>query len=597
MALPGLALLIFGILSAFTATYNALYPRLSFLECLFIAPGLGLSATAWVALLLKSLPFVRKGVAPEVVFGTLCVQLLVVALTAPSALKKLRKEKLTAPLGEVTTHRAALRMLAAMSAWWYYMSYIHYLLPRGSEHLTGGSVYADLPFHLNITTSFLNGCNEWATIFSSLMSSFFAGVTLAYPFMPDFFLAVLAAGGLTLRWALVLTSWILLSSLFSLIHMLNFRLSGSVRVGMLSVWLTLFAGGIGAFYYVADEPLWWTWDKLTNSKFMHGPDHVLYWVRGMSAYWFSLPAHILFPQRTVQHAYPLAVSALIVVWAGMMGTPPPPPAEAAAEGAEGAATGEHRKAEEMARATAAPVVGAAGADADDGEEVKGLADQKGLRFRGRGGGAAGGGAGGGGGGGGGGDAADDGGDGKRKPRPVAPAEAAAATKELWTFGAQSRLFAFAGFLMGLIPLMQPHSYVSIGVILLVAAGFQVATMFVETLCRGGPRAPVNGAPPPAGAPRWAPLLNAVALWVVFGAVAISMGAPQFLKHFMHRISFGVGTRGNGFVRWSTAWAEEGKGETPCAWQRGARIIRPPPIRATHAALPSFPFSIVSASPA
>jgi hypothetical protein len=64
--------------------------------------------------------------------------------------------------------------------------------------------------------------------------------------MPDFFLAVLAAGGLTLRWALVLTSWILLSSLFSLIHMLNFRLSGSVRVGMLSVWLTLFAGGIGA---------------------------------------------------------------------------------------------------------------------------------------------------------------------------------------------------------------------------------------------------------------------------------------------------------------------------------------------------------------
>jgi hypothetical protein len=137
--------------------------------------------------------------------------------------------------GDLRAHFRALCMLAVMSVWWGYMSWIHYLLPRGSEHLTGGSVYADLPFHLNITTSFLAGCNEAAHLFSSLMSSFYAGVTLAYPFMPDFYVAVLAAGGMTLRWALVTTSTVLLSALFALIYAFNYRMSGSVRVGALSV--------------------------------------------------------------------------------------------------------------------------------------------------------------------------------------------------------------------------------------------------------------------------------------------------------------------------------------------------------------------------
>lgn len=45
---------------------------------------------------------------------------------------------------------------------------------------------------------------------------------------------------------------------------------------------------------------------------------MLYWVPGAGhrsqAFWYGMVAHILFPQRTVQHAYPLALSALLVLW-------------------------------------------------------------------------------------------------------------------------------------------------------------------------------------------------------------------------------------------------------------------------------------------
>jgi hypothetical protein len=612
----GSLIMVFGCLASFMATLNLLWPRVSLLEALFMAPGLGLSVSAWLALLLKSIPIMRKGVAPEVVVLTIFLQLLVIAYNWPGVYKKYRDG---APryTREFRQHRHALWMLGAMSVWWYYMSYIHYLLPRGSEHITGGSVYADLPFHLNLTTSFLNGCNEWATVFSSLMSSFYAGVTLAYPFMPDFFISVLVAGGMTLRWALVLTSWVLLSSLFSLIYIFNYRVSGSPRVGMLSVWFTLFAGGLGAFYYAAERADWYTWDSLTNSAFQHGPDFVLYWSGGRSAYWFSLPAHILFPQRTVQHAYPLALSAMLCIWHGMMGCPPPD--KDTKDGEEGAGalgagaggwelTGEEQVFEELRvmRRSSTGSVEAAGSGSGGGGEEGGSGSGSGsrgastsfgdsssteleyssgiggsgVRLRAQTSGKGGSGSSSGGGAATSGRRAGEDVNGK-KLAPVGGAGSPTAAGALassttpstptasslkpaaayFGFETQRCLFVFAGFLTGLIPLMQPHSYVSIGIIILIAAGLHTGTLALQALIWRG-RAAQH-------------LLSTVLLWTSYGLTAMSMGAPQFLKHFVHRVTFGVGTRGNGFVRWSAAWAEEGKGEGPVqTWWKALGIFVP-----------------------
>src|SRR4051812_48272878 len=99
------------------------------------------------------------------------------------------------------------------------------------------------------------------------------------------------AAGLSLQYALVVPGSILLSAMFALLYHLTYAFTHSIRSSLLSIALTLFAGGLGGFYYVASKPDWWTPTNLSNTEFTHGKDHVLYWVGGKSAFWFSLPAH------------------------------------------------------------------------------------------------------------------------------------------------------------------------------------------------------------------------------------------------------------------------------------------------------------------
>eukprot|EP00299_Pterocystis_sp_00344_P014687 c7290_g1_i2.p1 GENE.c7290_g1_i2~~c7290_g1_i2.p1 ORF type:complete len:717 (+),score=121.33 c7290_g1_i2:350-2500(+) len=355
-----------------------------------------------------------------------------------------------------------------MGLWWIYMNHIHFLLRRGNEHLCGGSVYADLPFHLNLATSFIYGCNKDATITSSLLSLFFAGEALAYPFMPDFYVGALTAAGFSLRYALVVPGSILLTAMFALLYHFTYRFTQSSLCGLLSIPLTLFAGGIGGYYYIQKQPDWWTWSVLTSTEFTHGPDHVLYWVDRRSAFWFSLPAHILFPQRTVHHAYPLAITVFLLIWTAL---------EAKVESAK-------LKSND---------------DVDNALHTK---------------------------------------------------------VTLYTTQQSLALFAFAGFVTALIPLMQPHSFISVGIVILVVAILQTIEILI-----GKPSRQVFG-------------LH-VLRWATYGLVSFALGLPQFFKYFFHRVTFGSGSRGTAFVRYNPAWIEEGKGESPATmWFRALGLMVP-----------------------
>ena len=61
--------------------------------------------------------------------------------------------------------------------------------------MTRGTTWADLPFHLNIISSFLYGANVDATVFRPLASVFYSNTSLAYPFLPDFHAAYNVAAG------------------------------------------------------------------------------------------------------------------------------------------------------------------------------------------------------------------------------------------------------------------------------------------------------------------------------------------------------------------------------------------------------------------
>ena len=389
-----------------------------------------------------------------------------------------------------------------------------------------------------MASSFINGANERAGALSTLMSTFYAGAPLAYPFMPDFFIAVLVAGGMDWHGALSATGGVLLSSLTALAYMLNYRVGGSQRAAAISLFLAVCTGGLGGFYYAQATPGWWTPANLTSQAFIHGPDHVLYWAGGRGAGWFAMCAHILFPQRTVQHAYPLALAALLLVWVGVTGM------------REAAAT--------AAAATAAPVV----VDANGGGEASsstgvgatgGAARRRGV--------------------------------GGRPGAPqLLPGDAATATEgdadarkpsgpaapsPLFSRATQLRVFAAAGLVTGLLPLMQPHSFVSVGVIVLVVAAGRMAERVITAVACGASQQSL--------AARWAPVVDATLEWLAYGIVALGVGVPQLLKHFAHRIG-GMADRGGrnvGFVRFSTAWAEEGKGKGPLdTWWEASGIFLP-----------------------
>jgi hypothetical protein len=141
------------------------------------------------------------------------------------------------------------------------------------------------------------------------------------------------------------------------------------------------------------------------------------------------------------------------------------------------------------------------------------------------------------------------------------------TPDLFERRQQLILFSIAGLFMGLIPLMQPHSFAAVGIIVLVSAGLGTAWKLVRMAIYAGE--------PKAYAAQRSALYESLLEYSTYGAVSFALGLPQFLKHFVHRISFGVGTRGHGFVRLSPAWMEEGKGESPAyMWWKALGLFGP-----------------------
>ncbi len=91
--------------------------------------------------------------------------------------------------------RLPLVLIAAMSAWFAYIFHTHSLLQVGKDFHVGGSTYGDMPFHLNIISSFLHGVNQHANVFKGFTGVFFADSKLVYPFLPDWYTAVLMGAG------------------------------------------------------------------------------------------------------------------------------------------------------------------------------------------------------------------------------------------------------------------------------------------------------------------------------------------------------------------------------------------------------------------
>jgi hypothetical protein len=165
---------------------------------------------------------------------------------------------------------------------------------------TKGAGYGDLPFHLNIVSSFATGCNNVRRSIFDVQSAFFSRERLAYPFMTNFLTgALIATGRATLRAALFFPSTLMILSLLVGLYSLSFEFSQSHIASAISVVLFANLGGLGFL-------------RLLNPKHGYG-DWVHDWGREQHEYWFHPLMHILVPQRASLWSLPLCCWTLLTL--------------------------------------------------------------------------------------------------------------------------------------------------------------------------------------------------------------------------------------------------------------------------------------------
>ncbi|MDW7739722.1 MAG: hypothetical protein SCJ97_06660 [Bacillota bacterium] len=177
------------------------------------------------------------------------------------------------------------------------------MAPDGSVY-TRGNLYGDLPFHLAMITGLAEqgGFPPVYTIF--------AGAHLGYPFLTNLLSSSLYLLGFSLRWSVLITSFIFAFALFYWF----FRLAREILMSGFSVVLSAFFffinGGLGAFFLLAR--LWagpGRIDALSGNLFMSPTN----WVE-QNLVWSNVVCDLLLPQRTTLAGWAVLFFALFLLY-------------------------------------------------------------------------------------------------------------------------------------------------------------------------------------------------------------------------------------------------------------------------------------------
>lgn len=181
-----------------------------------------------------------------------------------------------------------------------------YVVNISGGNQTRGPAYADLPFHMNIISSFTVGINRNRRSLFDVWSCFQADIRLAYPMFHNFYIACLiCCQDISMTRALQATAYLLsLSMAILLIEVsLIFTNNRMVTLFTLPTWLLL--GGLG-----------WTmifYPQYTNNKQCNW---ILRFGNNIHATWMQSFAQFLLPQRSALFSMPLCLACLICFMKG-----------------------------------------------------------------------------------------------------------------------------------------------------------------------------------------------------------------------------------------------------------------------------------------
>lgn len=168
-----------------------------------------------------------------------------------------------------------------------------------------GAGYGDLPFHLNIISGFVTGCNHQRDSFFKINTVFYSGEKLAYPYMTNFFTAVLiGTGSATMRGAFFVPSFLMSLSLIVGMYYLGILFHKDHLACLVAMFTFLNLGGFGFI-------------RLLDPTYVGEGDLIHNWGNDVYEYWFHPIMHVLVPQRASLWSMPLCYWCLIVLIKGI----------------------------------------------------------------------------------------------------------------------------------------------------------------------------------------------------------------------------------------------------------------------------------------
>jgi hypothetical protein len=160
----------------------------------------------------------------------------------------------------------------------------------------------DLPLHIQIINSFAQGHNippEDPT---------FAGVRFAYPFLVDFFAAMMVRAGAGVIFAMWLQNMVMAMALVGLLHYWTVLLTRNRLAGVIAPLLVLFSGGLGWWLLFSEsggDGLFATLASLQHD-YTIVPNSILRWGNSLTT--------LFVPQRSILFGIPLAITIFCQWW-------------------------------------------------------------------------------------------------------------------------------------------------------------------------------------------------------------------------------------------------------------------------------------------
>lgn len=162
----------------------------------------------------------------------------------------------------------------------------------------------DLPFHLQVISSFVYGQNI------PVEDPTYAGVRFTYPVLADFLTAMLVRAGASMAAAMWLQNMVLALAFIGLLHHWTRAFTGNRLAAVFAPLLVIFSGGLGWWLLMQDLRVS---DGGLLSLLAHLPrDYTI--VNGTIFRWGNSLTTLLLPQRSFLFGLPLAVTIFYLWW-------------------------------------------------------------------------------------------------------------------------------------------------------------------------------------------------------------------------------------------------------------------------------------------